>query len=297
LVTARPVLQAALQTSQLCARAALGEREEADRLRTGYEAARRQLPSPTSDLRVYRALARLYREQGDAAAAEEAYSEALGAASGLHEAIVAADDRERFAAAQAALLAEAREFGEQAGRPGLVDFVATLFAAPEEIERLRAAEQAAGNRRRHRAGLALAGVDLAAGLGTLLYIALFTTPFQRHAEAMLSWEVTGAALFFFGGMTLLYSGLLRMAARWVPGTRGKGGAMTLYLAVLPWVAAVTAFVVPPRAERRAPPRPAIGDRGERVNGGVRRLQDRPHPAPISGEPSRKRIIRSARRAG
>src|SRR5262249_50939331 len=70
-----------------------------EELRAEYEAARGKAPSLTRDMRVYRALGRLYARGQDQTRAAAAYREAAAAAGKLHAAFSAAEEQARFARA------------------------------------------------------------------------------------------------------------------------------------------------------------------------------------------------------
>jgi tetratricopeptide (TPR) repeat protein len=256
----------ALLASRLCARAALGDRDKAEALRAEYEAARRRHPSLARDVQVYRALGGMYSGLGDSDAAVAAYGEALRAAGALHAIFHTPEYQERYARAVATLLAEARDRLQPLGRGDEAAGLEELFRSASEAGRAKMAK-GRGDRLARRIGLTLTLVNAAVALALIALVlwrhfqAVGSLPagppwlsaptagkYLRHCLLIARLHLGPFPSFFLAVLiawtlsALAYLLLLRLAGRFIPALRHRGGGVAVTLAVIPWVAAAVVLL-------------------------------------------------------
>jgi hypothetical protein len=277
LVLARPPLRDALLVSRLLAHAAAPPSSEGngtavshmpgalEQLKQEYEQLRRQ-PSPTRDLRVFRALSQYHVRRLQLKEAEAVCELALRAARQTYESIGAEADQVRFQRCQADLLTEAAEVFKQVGRADLAEKAQEYFPPPGVTQQRQVERQRQRNRLYLRLGLGVALGQLFLGLAVLLPI--MTTeqhlkewePFLKEFTVLLRpflmtkhhhvsprfeevWLAAGITLSLVSAIALVTALLLRLLGFWVPSLRHKGGATVFFLAILPWLCLLGAGVI------------------------------------------------------
>jgi WD40 repeat protein len=259
LVRARPLLRVGLLESRLCARAALPDGDGVDALRTEYERQRRSYPSPTRDLRIYQALARLSARRQDGAAAASVYRAALAAADKLHGQLTDPADLERFARCEAELLAEATACLRALGKAAEAEELAATFlgeeapkSSPDEVRQRR-------NRRFQGLARALTGLNALVAVALVVLVrvrelratgpagsvllpehagglreVLTELVLLTHVRLGPAWAMFLVALVPCVLLVSLSSAVGFAVGRFLPVRRGRGGGVLLYLALLPW---------------------------------------------------------------
>jgi hypothetical protein len=236
-----------LLATRLKARAALGDLAGVQVLHAEYEKVRRQQPSSARDRNVYRELGRLFVRQEDWCAAGTVYAEAVRAAQQLHAQFPTAAERDRYAANQAELLAEARACFERLDQREAQDLPA-LSLTEEEASGRQLADQARSNRWMRRVALGLMLVN-SIGVAVLVgwTLALVSPPGTLGRRLFLlplsaTDLIGGEAGFLLVGLVvgtvlaLACDGVLGLAGRWVPAARPIRAWLVLYLALGPWLA-------------------------------------------------------------
>jgi tetratricopeptide (TPR) repeat protein len=254
-----------LLAARLCAHAGLPDGAGVEELRAEYEAARGKAPSLTRDMRVYRALGRLYARAQDPTRAAAAYREAAAAAGKLHAAFSAAEEKARFARAQTDLLAEARECLQRGGEMEEAERLAGLFSPRGDAQKQAWAALEQRQRTHRRLGLGLAAVNLvvlAALSGLIVHVdSRATTPAVVQVrglrlplgpqvtlrDRLLQLPVRGDArlgpwcgflllsLAIWTALALLVAAGLWLGGRVLPALRRRGGMAVVNLALFPWL--------------------------------------------------------------
>jgi WD40 repeat protein len=252
LVRSRPALQVALLESRLCARAALPDGAGVDELRAEYARRRRSYPSPTRDLRIYRALARLEVRRQDGAAAASAYRAALTAAEQLHAQFTDPADQERFARCMASLLVEAETSLRQLGQEVEAGQLATCFAAATRAQ--AASRRGSGLWRRLAWGVTAINALVATVLmvrgglpqvlaqPALLEVRQPGTPrdylmallLYLHVRLGEPWNLLLICLLYAILLVALVGVVHALRTRRTPALRQRGGATLLFFALIPW---------------------------------------------------------------
>jgi hypothetical protein len=259
-------LKIGLLAARLCAHTTLPDGAGVEELRAEYEAARGKQPSASREMRVYRKLGGLYVRLSDPARAAAAYREALAAAQKLHASFSVAEEQERFARAQAGLLAEAREALLRTEETAEAERLTGSFSAGEDQERRKRAalEKRERGHRRLALGLVLLNLAALAGLiglvvhadsratgpalvevqpGLRLPLRAPATLRDRvmqmpgRADARLgTWSsFLLLSLVIWTALALLYAVLLALAGRLFPALKRRGGMITVNLALFPWL--------------------------------------------------------------
>jgi tetratricopeptide (TPR) repeat protein len=253
---ARELSAIGLLASRLCARADKDNIAGLEALRAEYEAAPRGLSSAARDVRVYRALGRMYGRRADWAGADAAYRKAVQAAGKLYAMFASPAEQARYARAQAGLLAEAHDCLERLGSGQDDRHLREVFPARDEIERRRQTvlQQRGGRQRRLAWGMVVVNAAVLAGLATSLHLR-GTVPDRRPSvwaaatlgDHLLHLVRRAAAHFGPPGAVLLVSLVLWTALAFVPllfppligrlfpALRHRGGLSAACLAALPWL--------------------------------------------------------------
>jgi hypothetical protein len=208
-----------------------------EKLRQEYDQLRRRQPSPTRDLRVFRALTRYHLRRLEMKKAAAACEVALAAALQVYESIGAVADQARFQQCQADLLIEAGLVFKLVGRPDLAEKAQSLFPPPGTIQRRQRERRWQRNRRFLHRGFGMALVQLFLGLAGLLVLLQFLAAKQHLVSLRFdtAWLVASIMLTLGSAIAVVTALVLGVLGRFVPSLRHKGGAAVFFLAILPWL--------------------------------------------------------------
>jgi hypothetical protein len=199
-----------------------------------YHAARRQQPSPSRDLRVYRALARYFTEKEDWRNAAPAFRAAAVAIDEIASAWTDPADRARFLERESAFLTEARDRLRALGKPLDAERFIEPLLTVEAFERKLADVPRQRNRRRFRKGLWLMLANVCCSVAFVLTmgaLGVYLGPGRRPPIGFLL-VAFGFALCTILAATYLVFHVL--VGRLIPVLRGRGGSVVLALSCLPW---------------------------------------------------------------
>jgi hypothetical protein len=250
----RPALRRNLVLLRLATSAVLPDADLAA-LQAEVESAMKQHPAPATARALYHTLARVAVRRGDAERAEAFFRRALDAAATIAAACADREVRQHFLDGQAELLAEARTFFVERGRPEEAERLAGLFPSLEEQRRRNLAEIERRNRAWHRRGQVVALLNLVVAAAILL-------PAGRWDRAWVAWRTSGGlemtAVILISGMplagglalalvplsllALFYSFAASLLGRLVAAARRGGGPLTFWLALLPWLSWLAAVL-------------------------------------------------------
>jgi WD40 repeat protein len=268
----RGAVAAGVLASRLYARAALDDLAGAEALRAEYEAAPPKGVSAARDVRVYRALARLYVRREDWSAAEAAYRKALQAVGKLHALFHNPPEQARYAQAQAGLVDEARACLARLGKDKEDLVLREAVLAPEDVQRRRQAVVQRQQRRQRRSALGLVlvnaavfaglvaflpprgaeplivrmpnGVQMEARPATTAWQHFFQLPLRAAARFGPSAAVFVVSLVLWTAVALVLLLLAAPTGRLIPALRQRAGKWALFLAILPWLIWVGWYLLP-----------------------------------------------------
>jgi hypothetical protein len=199
-----------------------------------YHSARRQQPSATRDLRVYRDLARYFTEKEDWRNAAPAFRAAIMAIDGIASSWTDPADRARFLERQSTFLVEARDRLRTFGKPLDAERLVEPLLSIEAFERNLAEVPRQRNRRRFQIGLWLMLANICCSVAFIIAmgaVGVYLGPGRRPPIGFLLVAV-GFALCTIVAATYLVLHVL--IGRLIPVLRGRGGSVVLLLSCLPW---------------------------------------------------------------
>jgi hypothetical protein len=231
-----PVLGMAYRTLRLSAAIAGSDLAAVERLVAEYATVRRRLPSATSDLKVYRAVARFHAQRGDLAAAEPAYRRVLDCILEISDSWVDQAEGRRFLDRHAGLAEEARQCLQSLGKGEEAEHLVASILTPESATVRRAEAVRARDRKLRGYGLQIMIVNVAVLALSVVCVSNLplkdAAPFFLLAFSIVVFTVPGALYLAFD-LTL---------GRKIRFLRGSGGAVVLILACCPWLALLAALV-------------------------------------------------------
>jgi tetratricopeptide (TPR) repeat protein len=234
-------LKASLLMSVIVGRAALSDSESLESLLTEYEIARREHPSDSRDLKVYRAVAQLHARAADWIRAEPFYCRALAALEKLASLWIDLGERERFLRLHSETVEGARNCLLALGKLDEAKLRAEPLLFPEEAERRRLERQNVRDRRMRRLGRGLYASNAVIFCAELIWLAHAlggSRPTAFGTVVLFTMIPTGFCLL----ATFLYSVVERIADRFRATERRNDGFVILALSWVPWVAAIGSIV-------------------------------------------------------
>jgi tetratricopeptide (TPR) repeat protein len=224
--------------ARLSAALAVSDRAAAEETVAQYQAVRREQPSASRDLRVYRALAHYFAEKGDSRNAAIAYRAAVAAIESIASAWSDPADRAGFLERQSGLLTEAGDCLRAVNKPQDAERLVEPLLSIEAFERKMAEVPREHNRRRFRMGLWLMLADVLCSVVLVIAmgaVGVYLGPGRMPPMAFLFLVFEFAAFTIFAVAYLFFHATI---GRLIPPFRRRAGSVILLLAWLPWTSLI-----------------------------------------------------------
>jgi tetratricopeptide (TPR) repeat protein len=205
-----------------------------------YQAARREQPSASRDLRVYRAVAQFFAQRGDSRNAAPSFQAAASAIESIAAAWNEPADRAEFLNRQTGFLTEAANCLRAVNQPEDAERLVEPLLSIEAFERKMVEVPREQNRRRFRIGLWLILADFLCSLAFIiatLMVGVYLGP-GRTPPMVFLLMVSLFALFTIVAVVYLFFHVT--IGRLIPPLRRRGGSVILVMAWLPWVSLIAA---------------------------------------------------------
>jgi predicted negative regulator of RcsB-dependent stress response len=205
-----------------------------------YQTARREQPSASRDLRVYRAVAQFFTQRGDSRNAAPSFQAAAVAIDEIAAAWNDPADRAEFLHRQSGFLTEAGNCLRAINKPQDAERLVEPLLSFEAFERKMAEVPRERNHRRFRIGLRLILADVLCSVVFIIAmgaVGVYLGP-GRTPPMLFLLLVFGFAAFTI--FTVAYLVFHVTIGRLIPPLRRREGAVILALACLPWMALIIA---------------------------------------------------------
>jgi hypothetical protein len=226
--------------ARLSAALAVSDTSAAKEAFAQYQVARREQPSASRDLRVYRVVAQFFAQRGDSRNAAPSFQAAASAIESIASAWNDPADRAEFLNRQSGLLTEAANCLRAINKPQDAARLVEPLLSIEAFERKMAEAPRERNRRRFRIGLWLILADVLCSVVFIIAIGavgVYLGP-GRMPPMVFLLLVFGFAAFTI--VTVAYLVFHVTIGRLIPPLRGRGGSVILALSCLPWMSLIIA---------------------------------------------------------
>jgi hypothetical protein len=224
--------------ARLSAALAVSDRAAAEETVAQYHAARRNQPSASRDLRVYRGLAHYFAQNGDSRNASIAYRAAVSAIESIASEWNNSAGRACFLERQSGFLTEAGVCLRAVNKPLDAERLVEPLLSIEAYERKMAEVPRARNRRRFRIGLWLILADILCAVVFVIAMGAVGVYLGPGRVPPMAFLLTIFEFAVFTIVAVIYLCFHVTIGRLIPPFRRRGGSVILTVACLPWTSLI-----------------------------------------------------------